>query len=668
MNRRKKFRTAFTRAVPNLLAAGLLAACSAAGGPAVPPSAPASAASAERTLLALYMVGSNLEDDVKPRNGTADERETGTISTVGASSFDLRELLTAWQALSPEARARLDVVVAFGGARKQGWQGVKYADLSCLASDGGDNYFGNASCYSYAKAEANMADPGTLSHFLAYLGQHYAADGRKVFEIWNHGLSFLGAGQDSTQSKATDYLTLPEMKQAFGTGKLHFDLLAFDACLMGSLEVAHALSPFADYMVASEELEPGHGWHYGDVLNAFAQNTDIAAAGKKLVDSYLDQPAHQKPTSNQKTLALLDLRQVAPVRQALDTLVGKLGSSAYAPLLLALTQSQHFGSEPMGKLSYTIDLRDWAGQVKALLPAAAAEATGLESALDKLVLHARHDANKPNANGISIYSLNQSLQPRYGKDQSPSTAWLSFTRNFIAKGSADASKPAVTRTTPSSAGFATAQQKPADLCQQGGKSGHCLSITDDLGLASVEQVFALEADQRYLYSIGSERLQADRNQYFAPVWNGEWFLVCDGDCSSGKSLFPPAYFDSLTERGNRIYSAEAELNGLPVVFYLERGRNNAVVNQWAVPYEIGSAGEVILAREQLPIATGDTLAFWYQVHDLQTSAASWKKGEALRFGRTPAWSFARIDAPRAYYVAASDYKGNLALSDIYELR
>ncbi|HEY9843948.1 MAG TPA: hypothetical protein V6D23_25985, partial [Candidatus Obscuribacterales bacterium] len=281
----------------------------------------------------------------------------------------------------------------------------------------------------------------------------------------------------------------------------------------------------------------------------------------------------------------------------------------------------------------------------------------------RLVLHARHDANKPDANGISIYSLNQLLQARYGKDQSATENWLGFARKFIARGSADTSKPSVTAT-----GFATAQDRPASLCSRNGKSGHCFTIQDDLGLASVEQVFALKADQRYLFTIGSERLKADQGQYFAPVWNGEWFLVCDGDCADSKSLFPPAYFDSLTEKGNRIYSSEAELNGTSVVFYLEVGRNNGVVNQWAVPYEVGSDGEIILAREQLPIAAGDRLSFWYQVYDLQQQQELWKKGEALTFTHAPVWSFARIDAPRSYYVSAKDYQGNQTLSDLYEVK
>lgn len=667
MKSRKKF--SFPGTAPLALALGLAACASPAPGPVSPPTA---TGPGDKTLVALYMVGSNLEDDVKPRNGRPDEAESGAISPVGAGSFDLQEIVDGWQALSPAARSRLEILVAFGGARKQGWQGVKYADIGCLQSDSADGYFGNADCYSYRQAEANMATSETLIHFLSYLKQHHADKGRKVLDIWNHGLAFLGAGYDSTQTKPTDYITLPEMKQAFSAVPLHFDLLAFDACLMGSLEVAQSVSGFADYMLASEEIEPAHGWHYGSVLESLALGTQTALStiGKKLVDAYLDHPDHQHSNSNLKTLSLLDLRQVTAVRSALDSLVSQLdpgSSDSFAAVLQTLNDSQHFGSEPASGVSYGIDLRHWAEGLKARQPQLGTATDSLIQALGKLVLHARHDANKPNANGLSIYSLNQKLSTRYGREQSVSDNWLGFTRSFIARGQNDTARPSVS----ASNSFKTAQESADKLCEQNGRRGHCLDITDNLGLASVEQVFGIKADQRYLFSIGSVRLKptaSQADQYFAPVWDGEWFLVCDGDCSTGKSLFPPAYFESQTETGNRIYSAEAVLNGLSVVFYLEVGRNNGVVRQWAVPYEVGSAGEIILTREQFNIKAGDSLNFLYQVYDLQTRQMLWKAGEALTFSHTPVWSYARIDGPRAYLVSARDASGQLGLSPLYEVR
>lgn len=64
--------------------------------------------------------------------------------------------------------------------------------------------------------------------------------------------------------------------------------IGFDACLMSSLEVASVLAPYADYMIASQETEPGWGWNYAflSVLSDRAIPGD--EMGEYIVDSYMD--------------------------------------------------------------------------------------------------------------------------------------------------------------------------------------------------------------------------------------------------------------------------------------------------------------------------------------------------------------------------------------------
>jgi hypothetical protein len=59
-------------------------------------------------------------------------------------------------------------------------------------------------------------------------------------------------------TSGNDYIDTPELGEALDNinGDARNDLLAFDACLMSMLEVAYEISPYADYMVASEELIP----------------------------------------------------------------------------------------------------------------------------------------------------------------------------------------------------------------------------------------------------------------------------------------------------------------------------------------------------------------------------------------------------------------------------
>ena len=49
--------------------------------------------------------------------------------------------------------------------------------------------------------------------------------------------------------------------------KKKIDIIGFDACLMSMIETAELIKNYAEYMVASQEVELGAGWRYDLVLN-----------------------------------------------------------------------------------------------------------------------------------------------------------------------------------------------------------------------------------------------------------------------------------------------------------------------------------------------------------------------------------------------------------------
>ncbi len=53
-----------------------------------------------------------------------------------------------------------------------------------------------------------------------------------------------------------DMLSLSQIGNALSDSGIKFDIVGFDACLMGTIETAYMLEPYADYLVASEEYEP----------------------------------------------------------------------------------------------------------------------------------------------------------------------------------------------------------------------------------------------------------------------------------------------------------------------------------------------------------------------------------------------------------------------------
>jgi hypothetical protein len=138
--------------------------------------------------------------------------------------------------------------------------------------------------------EINTGDPMTLADFAIwgienYPAQHYA------LIIWDHGSAWLGLATDD--SADGDSLTLPEvdvaMKAIVDTGLIEqFDLIGFDACLMGSLEVYRTVAPYGRYAIASPGLVPAQGWNYQGALASLVDDPAMGAEawGRAIVDSF----------------------------------------------------------------------------------------------------------------------------------------------------------------------------------------------------------------------------------------------------------------------------------------------------------------------------------------------------------------------------------------------
>ncbi len=172
----------------------------------------------------------------------------------------------------------------------------------------------------------NMGDPATLKDFIdwgvkTYPAQHYG------LVIWDHGGSWLGVGIDDSAND--DALQLPELdsalKDSLADSKLSkFDLIGFDACLMGSIEVYRTVAPYASYAVASPELIPGQGWDYAGAFGAIASDPTVDAPtfGHAIVDSFNTFYTQVVTNYDYFSLGLVDLSQTGGVVTALDSFTG----------------------------------------------------------------------------------------------------------------------------------------------------------------------------------------------------------------------------------------------------------------------------------------------------------------------------------------------------------
>jgi hypothetical protein len=136
----------------------------------------------------------------------------------------------------------------------------------------------------------NMGDPATLIDFVGWAVTNYPAN-HHVLVLWDHGADWRGVCWD--YSSSNDYLDMYEIDYAldtimFDNADLFYDVLAFDACSMGSIEVAYQVEPYAQYMVASEIGVPEAGFEYSSPLAALASNPDMTALDlcNEILDAY----------------------------------------------------------------------------------------------------------------------------------------------------------------------------------------------------------------------------------------------------------------------------------------------------------------------------------------------------------------------------------------------
>ena len=157
--------------------------------------------------------------------------------------------------------------------------------------------------------------------------------------LWDHGAGWVGYGVDEF-GESPELLDLPDVTAEIAggladAGLTKFDLVGFDACLMSTYEVAAALAPSTNYLVASQELVPGHGWDY----RAFQVLIDQPGAGPdvlgaSILSGFYDY-SQTEGTGDNITMALMDLRQLDGLTAALDVWGAQVSAdmSRFAPLL-----------------------------------------------------------------------------------------------------------------------------------------------------------------------------------------------------------------------------------------------------------------------------------------------------------------------------------------------
>ena len=121
----------------------------------------------------------------------------------------------------------------------------------------------------------NSGDPASLEDFIRKTVLKIPAN-RYALVLWDHGGGAIGGCCSDESVRPYDHLSLTELHEALDviSSLVHFDVILFNACLMGTVEVAYEIRDYADYMVASEEKMWSYGFPYDTILEDLSDNSD----------------------------------------------------------------------------------------------------------------------------------------------------------------------------------------------------------------------------------------------------------------------------------------------------------------------------------------------------------------------------------------------------------
>ena len=185
-------------------------------------------------------------------------------SQQGMATSDLKEMANA------KLSDKINLIIYTGGARR--WRNNVVSASRNQIYQIRDGKF--ECCLKDDMGSGSMTSPDTLATFLNFGKENFPAD-RMCLIFWDHGGgSVSGYGYDERYGQGQT-LTLSGINKALKAADIKFDFIGFDTCLMATVENGIMLSQYADYMVASEETEPGVGWYYTNWLNQLSKNTSM---------------------------------------------------------------------------------------------------------------------------------------------------------------------------------------------------------------------------------------------------------------------------------------------------------------------------------------------------------------------------------------------------------
>jgi hypothetical protein len=335
--------------------------------------------------------------------------------------------------------------------------------------------------------EVNTGDPAALADFLCWGAQNYPAE-HYALVLWNHGSGWkdedvyqaaqrqglegqvprgvargLSSGRPGRalfrtsletlvresirrailfDDTSADFLDNQEMRRVLQQAQealgQPLDLIGFDACLMSMVEVHYQIRDLCRVAVSSQEVEPGNGWPYDQVLRCLTHNPAISAEelGQEIVRAYVEYYRQRQPNQS-STQSAVSLERLDGLVQAVSGLGQALKENLSRPetmglLFNALRFAQSFRDRDYIDLAYFCRTLLHYAPGGPVAPAAQQVLACFEGPQAVVLQNAHQGAGVENASGLSIYLPTRNLSPLYQDlEFAHAGAWDDFLQEFI---------------------------------------------------------------------------------------------------------------------------------------------------------------------------------------------------------------------------------------------
>lgn len=269
-------------------------------------------------------------------------------------------------------------------------------------------------------SDHDSTDPEVIADVVHRTFSRFDSD-IKGIEFWSHGLSWIPSSDFSTDgtTRATAYIgedyiddekkngsnygELWTLRQGLESADVHFDYMMFDACNMGTAEVAYELRDLCDYILAAPTEIMGYGFPYNTMIASLSTARDTASLLPSLTAAYEDFKTKYEGNGTFSLLrtagfqrlldACLDLEE-----QAADGLAAMASNPEKWQSLV-----QNYGRKITSEVNsryYFYDVQSWADRLSQISDSA--DASGVTDALSECVI-VHYNSEKFVATGSTIY-------------------------------------------------------------------------------------------------------------------------------------------------------------------------------------------------------------------------------------------------------------------------